>query len=52
MQGAEFGVRVNSVAPGPVDTPLLTTVPREQLDTMVDNLQLAGRVSQPEEVRI
>lgn len=51
LQGAEFGVRVNSVAPGPVDTPLLGGVPREQLTRSVETSQLIGRIAQPEEAR-
>lgn len=49
-QGAEVGVRVNSVAPGPVDTPLLGGVTREHLAKIAEAAQLIGRVTQPEEV--
>eukprot|EP00904_Undaria_pinnatifida_P012052 jgi/Undpi1/7978/HiC_scaffold_24.g10450.m1 len=50
IEGAEVGVRVNSVAPGPVDTPLLGGVTREHLAKVAEAAQLIGRVTQPEEV--
>lgn len=52
LQGAESGVRVNSVAPGPVDTPILEVIPREQLLHLVEASQLLSRITQPEEVRV
>lgn len=50
MQGAEFGVRVNSVAPGHVDTPMVAAAPREDLIRSIEGTQLIGRIMQPEEV--
>ncbi|CAM9432660.1 unnamed protein product [Laminaria digitata] len=52
VEGAEVGVRVNSVAPGPVDTPILEVVPREKLLQLVEASQLMARITQPEEVRV
>ncbi|CAN0491726.1 unnamed protein product, partial [Scytosiphon promiscuus] len=50
LQGAEFGVRVNSISPGGVDTPILEAVPRDHLLNMVAASQLMPRIIQPEEV--
>ncbi|WP_321901455.1 3-oxoacyl-ACP reductase FabG [Paraburkholderia tropica] len=43
------GVRVNAVAPGFVDTPILSTVPDAVLDKMRSQVPL-GRLAQPEEI--
>jgi 3-oxoacyl-[acyl-carrier protein] reductase len=43
------GVRVNAVAPGFVDTPILSTVPDSVLDKMRSQVPL-GRLAQPEEI--
>ncbi|WP_321788922.1 3-oxoacyl-ACP reductase FabG [Paraburkholderia sp. J94] len=43
------GVRVNAVAPGFVDTPILSTVPDTVLDKMRSQVPL-GRLAQPEEI--
>ncbi|CAM9223256.1 unnamed protein product [Laminaria digitata] len=40
-------VRVNSVAPGPVDTPMQAGVPRETLLQGVEAVQLMTRITQP-----
>eukprot|EP00904_Undaria_pinnatifida_P012051 jgi/Undpi1/7977/HiC_scaffold_24.g10449.m1 len=50
IEGAEFGVRVNSVAPGHVDTPIVAPVPREELMRNIEASQLIGRLMQPEEI--
>jgi len=55
-ESSRFGVRVNAVAPGPIDTPLLNAAP-EQLGEIGERLK-AGmiaatsmrRIGQPEEV--
>lgn len=53
LQGAEFGIRVNSVAPGPVDTSLFRSAfPPEHLQPVVEASQLIARTTQPEEVRV
>lgn len=43
-------MRVNSVAPGAVETPLLSAVPHEHLVKNAEISQLIGRIIQPEEV--
>jgi 3-oxoacyl-[acyl-carrier protein] reductase len=43
------GVRVNAVAPGFVDTPILATVPDKVLEQMRSQVPL-GRLAQPEEI--
>jgi len=55
-ESARFGVRVNAVAPGPVDTPLLNAAPAElgelgeRLRQGMIDATLMRRVGQPEEV--
>ncbi len=55
-ESARFGVRVNAVAPGPVDTPRLNAAPAElgelgeRLRQGMIDATLMGRVGQPEEV--
>jgi len=43
------GVRVNAVAPGFVDTPILSTIPEKVLQHMKDQVPL-GRLARPEEI--
>ena len=51
-QGSASGVRVNSIAPGVVETSLVGEVPHDQLVGMTGATQLIGRPIQPEEVRL
>ncbi|GAA6031255.1 hypothetical protein JCM8097_005569 [Rhodosporidiobolus ruineniae] len=46
--GAE-GIRVNTVAPGPIETPMLEATPKEQWSTLSERAML-GRLGKPEEV--
>lgn len=46
---ADRGIRVNSVHPGYIDTPLLQNLPKEAFDALV-GLHPVGRVGRPEEV--
>jgi len=43
------GVRVNAVAPGFVDTPILATIPEKVLEQMREQVPL-GRLARPEEI--
>lgn len=46
---AGYRVRVNAIAPGPVDTAMLATVPEEGRRAM-ERATLVGRIAQPEEI--
>ncbi|GAA5887082.1 hypothetical protein JCM6882_009441 [Rhodosporidiobolus microsporus] len=46
--GAE-GIRVNTCAPGPIETPMLNSTPQDQWPTFAKKAML-GRLGQPEEV--
>ena len=46
---AGYGVRVNAIAPGPVDTVMLSKVPDEARRAM-ERMTLVGRIAQPEEI--
>ena len=48
-EAARYGVRCNSVAPGPIDTPLLDGVGPKLKQAMIDATVL-GRVGRPDEV--
>jgi 2-hydroxycyclohexanecarboxyl-CoA dehydrogenase len=55
-ESSRFGVRVNAVAPGPIDTPLLNAAPKEYGELgerlkqgMIDSTSMR-RIGQPEEV--
>jgi 2-hydroxycyclohexanecarboxyl-CoA dehydrogenase len=55
-ESSRFGVRVNAVAPGPIDTPLLNAAPKEYGEIgerlkqgMIDSTSMR-RIGQPEEV--
>ncbi len=46
---AAYGIRVNCIAPGWVETPILENIPDEMRPTMVQMTPL-GRIGQPEEI--
>ncbi len=45
---AHFGVTVNAIAPGPMDTKLISKVPSENIDSIVDQ-QLIRKKGTPED---
>jgi NAD(P)-dependent dehydrogenase (short-subunit alcohol dehydrogenase family) len=46
---AGFGIRVNALAPGPIDTPMSQMVSAEQKQTIARSIPL-GRIGQPEDI--
>ena len=46
---APRGIRVNAVAPGPTNTPIMTGLPQEWIDSMEQSVPL-GRMADPSEV--
>lgn len=46
---AEFGITVNAVGPGPIETDLIRNVPERTIQALVQRLSL-GRMCQPDEV--
>ena len=50
QEGAEQGIRVNVVAPGPIWTPLIpATMPKEKVESFGEQVPM-GRVGQPAEL--
>jgi 3-oxoacyl-[acyl-carrier protein] reductase len=49
MEAARYGVNVNAIAPGSVDTPMLRAVPPERLQEFEKDIPL-GRFARPEEM--
>jgi 3-oxoacyl-[acyl-carrier protein] reductase len=49
MEAAKYGVTVNAIAPGSVDTPMLRAVPAERLEEFEKDIPL-GRFARPEEM--
>lgn len=43
------GIRVNNIMPGPVNTPIMSNVPRSWIDSMVAAVPL-GRIAEPEDI--
>lgn len=49
LEVAPYGIRVNCIAPGWIETPILGNLPREMREGMVQMVPL-GRIGKPEEV--
>ena len=49
MEAARYGVTVNAIAPGSVDTPMLRAVPAERLEEFEKDIPI-GRFARPEEM--
>ena len=49
MENARYGITVNAVAPGPIETPMLRRMPEKAVD-LVTASTLLRRLGQPEEV--
>ena len=49
MENARYGITVNAIAPGPIDTPLLHRMPPKAVE-MVTASTLLRRLGQPEEI--
>lgn len=48
-ESAQYGIRVNAVAPGVIDTPLLSTGAKKMIEVMLERTPL-GRSGKPEEI--
>lgn len=46
---APSGIRVNTLVPGPTDTPMMADIPKEWMDAMVNAIPL-GRLCAPDEI--
>ena len=49
LECAKDGIRVNAVAPGPVETPMLRALPREKRDRLAGMIPL-GKLPSPEDI--
>lgn len=48
-EAADYGVTVNTIAPGPIDTALIAKVPADKIDAIVER-QIIQRMATPEDV--
>ncbi len=46
---AQFGIRVMTIAPGLVDTPMLQKIPAEARAALIENIPFPHRLAKPEE---
>ena len=47
---ASYGIRVNTIAPGLIDTPLLASLPKEARQSLAQSVLNPKRLGQPEEI--
>ena len=48
-EAAPYGINVNCISPGPIETPLLLSLPEEMLEKVKQTIHL-GRLGKPEEI--
>jgi NAD(P)-dependent dehydrogenase (short-subunit alcohol dehydrogenase family) len=46
---AQFGIRVMTIAPGLVDTPMMQQIPEKMRETLIENIPFPHRLAHPEE---
>jgi len=46
---APMGIRINTIVPGPTDTPMMQGIPAEWTDAIIKNVPM-GRMAKPEEI--
>lgn len=47
---AEYGIRVNTIVPGLINTPLFNGLPQESIDTLSNSVLYPKRLGRPEEI--
>ncbi|MDP2659175.1 MAG: 3-oxoacyl-ACP reductase FabG [Dehalococcoidia bacterium] len=49
LEFARFGINVNVIAPGPMNTPMVKTIPQDVFDRMLKSIPL-GRIGEPADI--
>ena len=49
LELARFGINVNCIAPGPMNTPMVKTIPQDVFDRMLKSIPL-GRIGEPQDI--
>ncbi len=49
LEFARFGINVNVIAPGPMNTPMVKTIPQDVFDRMLKSIPL-GRIGEPTDI--